>query len=1289
MPPEDNIPTMTEDEYNAYMASDDDQQADIPTMTEDEYNAYMASDQPDDSLGFGIKASDPEPGLLGSTYVSLLKGVGDVTEGIGGAIKYLEDNTTGTRLGQSILDDVGPRQALRQAYLSQVPPDSAQWYANQVTGAAFPMASAIALRTPMRAAAGMGVTGFGQQYDRALDAGANPEDAQNSALLSGGAAALTSLPVFQAAQSTGPMLNRVLASGTVGALSSIPNTIAQYYADNIATGETQDPANLITPIRQNATVSGIMGGLAPLGFAAADRLTQKRVDTDAMRTQLEDMLLRPNEPVDTSNVINEDGASQPEAVTKPEPALLPETTTPNEPAPLPEPDSVVTVTKPVTAPNTEAESFPNPAKEPEIVLEVQKDKSRPNKPPPADDSPFAKQNSYDALEAKARELEIVPLDEAQSWFQGQVNGTDVPLVSRALSWFRKNSMPRTISKKFPQAKELYDAGRIEVEQEAKVAQGMSELLRPFYNSDNPELVNAFIGQLGEVTKQFQRERSAATKALRQQMQKATDLVNTRGKVIMQGDPEAVKQYATEIALKAQAELDALEARPVPRVGPDQMREFGLTDNDIAAVLAHREAMNFGAEQLREVFKLQGRRIKNPDTRKQYNKDVDAYIGGLLNTNYFPAIRYGQSWAATASDKEGRVIWRVDVDSMGQARKEAKAFKAKNPDAIIKMFEKPQIDQEAFPDMPSNLADAIQTFDARKWTDNAENRPPAGFTKHLIEAQKIPGYYGDLRKTTVDYTLGLAKYYGRQKAKAVLDDLVDGLPAGSALRGYAQRYSDQLIRPEAKGVKALLKFNNFMKLAGVPTSALINTTQTLTTTLPKVEGELVKAYGAAGAATHTPKVMAKVIGQTFLYLADRTGGKVGKGFNRKIAPEFFKDLDQAAKIGIFESEGLRELYNHKQKIEGRPTVADSLMFMFSTAEQFNRVIAFAAGREAGAARGLKGDALFNYAKDFVTTTQFDQTVANRPPVLSHGLPRLATQYRPFQLNYLRFLRENFNKRDYPVVALSLASMLGLGGALAIPFARDTERMAEAAGFSPIRAFRKMIGDERFADLALYGVPMDQGMSISGAVSPGEFMMSDLGPKSLAKLFGPTADWVFNQVPKAYEALKEQENPLIASEIAGPRFLRGPLKTLRARSEGGTLRNYQDSPLMEDITVPESWALTIGATPKRLQKEMELDSETFKLMERAKSKPKDYNSLIARALRNKDPQRFREILADLVQANKGRSESEQIKLHKPSIANEFLAQQNRYVGAFRRLPTKARAEYLRLLKEQGKGIDALAE
>lgn len=1251
-------------------------------------------DAPQDSQPLPDIADAPSaepPGWLDTITTSLEKGIGNIAEGLGGGIKFAEDTLgTGTGLGQWIIDDERKYQAPREQLLAQVEQGSPQYYTGKVLEGMTGSLPLLATTGPAGALAVGGWQNLGSQYARQTEAGADPEAAVKSAILSGTIGAASSVPVAQAFQASGPLLQRMATSSLVSGATSVPQTIGQAYADAIAQQTPVKSYDLIQPLKENLITSALSGAAMPAVFSGVNavRGMGKQIDAEALGARLKDRIL--NRPLP-----NEDAAVAPEPVQQ----ALPDS--PIEPVqssgdtavftnvefpskPLPDPDPVVKVGPVVEAPSAEAESFAKPLDTaPEPAVKVQTNRARPQdeaKPVDAEIVNESPSDSYRQLNERAERGGIKRLTEAQQFFEGRVFGKDVPVVSRLLSALRKNSMPRTISNKFPEGADMYHkGGRAEVEGEAMVSQESTEILRPYFKADNPELVDATIGQLGELTKQFQREKSNAIRNYKEIMKRGQAIL--KGEIVLEGDPAQVRQAAENMVWDAQKQLSEIEAKGIPRITEADMRAEGFTDNDIQALLAHKDAMNYMLERLRETIKLQGRKIKGEENKKQYEADVDEWINGMRDTNYFPARRYGDSFAVIGTDKDGNTTYRSHHDSALEAKKVAAEQTKLRKGSKITIEEMPALDMDAFPDMPANLAEALKSFNPDKWTEAAKNRPVVGATRHLIEAQKIPGYSKNVRESTIDYVLAMSKYYGRHQAKAVLDDVISSMPEGSAIRGYATRYMDQLSRPESAPVKAILKFQNFMKLAAVPTSALINTSQTITTTIPKLEGELIKAYGAVGAAARTPKVWANVTAQAFGYLADRAGGKFGRALARRAAPEVYDFLDEAAKRGVLEPEGLRELYNHKQKIAGKPTAGDSLMFMFSTAEQANRVIALLAGREAGKAQGLKGDALFDYAKGFVTTTQFDQTVANRSPIMSHGVGRVITQYRPFQLNYLRFLRENTNRKDWPVVALSLGAMGALGGALALPFARDGERIAEDMGLSPVRSFRRFINDEKWADRILYGLPMDKGLSISGAVSPGEFMIDSNAKGGITKLFGPTADFVFNQIPKAMKVFKEQDDPLIAAEIAGPRFLRGPMKALRAATTPEGLLNYQDKAVLPDPTGGELAALSIGATPARLQKENEFLAEQYKLAARSRQKPKDYNSLIAEGIRNGDGDRVRQLIAEINQQNQLLSDEAKIQINASQILDE-ARRTPQILRDYKALPKKARGAQLGLLQEYGK-------
>ena len=215
-----------------------------------------------------------------------------------------------------------------------------------------------------------------------------------------------------------------------------------------------------------------------------------------------------------------------------------------------------------------------------------------------------------------------------------------------------------------------------------------------------------------------------------------------------------------------------------------------------------------------------------------------------------------------------------------------------------------------------------------------------------------------------------------------------------------------------------------------------------------------------------------------------------------------------------------------------------------------------------------------------------------------------------------------------------------------------------------------------------------------------MVSDLGTQGLAKLFGPTADYALNQLPKAMKALKQEDNPVAAFEIAGPRFTRGPLKALRSVNqsieESGGLKNYQGRVVLPDVRVGEAGVMALGGTPARLQRENEIISNEFQILARSKNKPKDYNKLIADTygLKDgvvyvKDPDRLKSLLNEIRDHNAGllslpmdQRLTQMIIPNKTQIKENIKGGISPQFSILKGAPKKARAELFNMYQQYGK-------
>jgi len=95
------------------------------------------------------------------------------------------------------------------------------------------------------------------------------------------------------------------------------------------------------------------------------------------------------------------------------------------------------------------------------------------------------------------------------------------------------------------------------------------------------------------------------------------------------------------------------------------------------------------------------------------------------------------------------------------------------------------------------------------------------------------------------------------------------------------------------------------------------------------------------------------------------------------------------------------------------------------EQFNRVFAFSTGLEMGAAKGLRGKALTDFAMNMVDRTQWAYTKAHLPVMAQHPIGRLFYQFKTFSQNYVNWLLDLY-KVDKKAFTRAIASLLS-GGA----------------------------------------------------------------------------------------------------------------------------------------------------------------------------------------------------------------------------------------------------------------------
>lgn len=647
-----------------------------------------------------------------------------------------------------------------------------------------------------------------------------------------------------------------------------------------------------------------------------------------------------------------------------------------------------------------------------------------------------------------------------------------------------------------------------------------------------------------------------------------------------------KNKVNEILAAERISANNRSKQGLPAVNLDDstLMQMGLSEKGVAGYKAVRNTMDQALNHLRDGFLAKADSISDPQARGMYVSEVDNWIKSMRDNKYVPFSRPGAKWSVAINSNlpqevqpgvvapERSLQFYGHYNSKAEAVAAAKAAMTKyGADSQLEIRPIPVAKASEYQALPMDIMVSAQEFNPDTFTQQVKSGRK-GFVQHLAHADLIDGYQTDLQHSIDAYIEGVGNFAAHNKTKVKLDSILGQLTGkdNGAFRAWAEDYRSNLNVSKSSALGNVLWFLNFNYLAGVPSSAVTNLTQTLTTTMPNI-----LRYNKKGA----PAIVARSARDSFGILHDNIRG------TKTVDPELRAIYDEATRRGVVDADNLKQLLDtgntgaaFKNKVDG------ALMFMFGTAEKANRLIALTTGYHTGKSLGKSGAELQKFAESFVDDTQFIQGRVNRPKIAQGELGKAAFMYKLFGGNYIRFLRNNMQPGGFSTVLASLGSMAMLGGAAAVPGVNYLLKAAEAKGYDPKKKLRDLVDDKTVSDGLLYGIPAALGVNISGAVGTGDlvpdFDLTNNG--AMAKLFlGPAGDYGV-KARKAYDLLDlkggTSYNPRAAMEQMAPRFLRNPLKTQRWASEGKLLDPSGKTIVDRPPTTLEAAQLAAGFTPQ---------------------------------------------------------------------------------------------------------------
>lgn len=655
---------------------------------------------------------------------------------------------------------------------------------------------------------------------------------------------------------------------------------------------------------------------------------------------------------------------------------------------------------------------------------------------------------------------------------------------------------------------------------------------------------------------------------------------------------------------------AYEGKPVFK-SPEEMRVLGFDDEQIAAFQGLRKGMDLALDIYGGALKNRLANLPEGEGKLKAFAEIDSLIRSLRDKEYIPFGRFGDKFLRVLDDTNNTEAYFM-FENDAQAKQYKKALLARG--SKVEEGRLRQSGSEEFSGIPFNLlldvSEKLRDVSPGVYDEfqkiigdmvnlkSKQVKPQSGFSTRFRRAELVPGYSKDFRRVISDYAVGLAHFDAHSKWSPEMQSALTKIPENSAVREYATKYISDLKKPDPETVRA------FQKLAATyylsrPSSAATNLSQSFLTTLPEIYNQLGKS--GKGGTLLSSRILAN------------SGGKALNFFRKGSVsdPALSAALNDEIKSGLLSEQAYRELTRQAEGTTSADLTA-KLTTLFRKAETFNRTTAFISGWEVGKRKGLQGDALKEYASEFVNTTQFDQTKANRP-MMAKGWTAPAFTFRLFSGHFLRYLRDGMDDGNWRrLVASPLAGLL-IGGLVGVPFAAAVNKVAENFGFDPRGKLKKNSKDGVLEGIAYGGVPHVLGLAnLSGSLGTGD-ILPDISSNPVAATAQSVLGVPYSMVGKLGKAYDQFSRgyPLRGAAQLLPEIIKGPVESLDAGLRGKFISG--DGTVLVDKPTPYELGLrSLGGMPPRLADAYVDNRSKYLIQKDIEEQKGNYNWEIAKAM-----------------------------------------------------------------------------
>lgn len=484
---------------------------------------------------------------------------------------------------------------------------------------------------------------------------------------------------------------------------------------------------------------------------------------------------------------------------------------------------------------------------------------------------------------------------------------------------------------------------------------------------------------------------------------------------------------------------------------DELKAQGLSDKQIQMYHEFFATVNSSLDNVgkSEMFRA-ARALKIPQApgnlslkataewyaeQAQDAEDAKGFIGKADSINklkkegYAPLMRFGQFTVDVVENpgepNENRVFFGM-FETEAEANKMAREIGAEYPEAVVSQGVMSQNDWQMFrgvtPETMEIFANAfgVEQDDAfQKYLKTAVNNRSA--LKRLIHRKKIKGYEMDVQRVLATFITSNARMASKNYHLGEMVDAVAQIPKhkGDVIDEAVSLYNFvQNPAPQGAMLRNLL-FTWY--LGGSAASAMVNLSQTFTTTLPFLH-QFGNTKQVVGELTIAMKIAAN---------PDKATGDLAKAL--KMADE--EGVTAPHELHMLYGESMRNGMLAPQWL--RP-IGKAWGSLFSAAEAYNRRVAFIAAYNI--AKQNKNADPFAFATDAVNQTQFVYSKSSRPNWARSTVGSTVFTFKMFIINYLEFV-SRLPKQEQAIALGVLVMFAGLGG---LPGEDDADDVIDTVG-----------------------------------------------------------------------------------------------------------------------------------------------------------------------------------------------------------------------------------------------------